>query len=272
MSLHPTTRMRFHGVAAYEILTRDGLRILCDPFLDQNPGAPTKSTDFDRVDLVVVSHAAFDHLGDTDKIAAKYGCPVVCGGEVKAWLMDRGIPADADPRHHLGHPGQGRRHRDPAARMPSLVADPAEGRQLHLRRADGVHRLCRRQSALLPLWRHRDLLRPQAAGRALPAECRLHRHRQPAGDPASEPDAGRDADRRDEPLRRRARHAMARARDGAALPLHHARRRQGRRRIHEHHAPPRRAARAIADPYLLRAGDWIEFDTAGKVVRPAKAA
>ncbi len=34
-----------------------------------------------------------DHLGDTDKIAAKYGCPVVCGGEVKAWLMDRGIPA-----------------------------------------------------------------------------------------------------------------------------------------------------------------------------------
>ena len=37
MSLHATTRMRFHGVAAYEILTRDGRRILCDPFLDQNP-------------------------------------------------------------------------------------------------------------------------------------------------------------------------------------------------------------------------------------------
>ena len=69
------------------------MRILCDPFLDQNPGALTKSSDFDQVDLVVVSHAAFDHLGDTDKIAAKYGCPVVCGGEVKAWLMDRGIPA-----------------------------------------------------------------------------------------------------------------------------------------------------------------------------------
>ena len=151
--------------------------------------------------------------------------------------MDRGIPAEPDPRHDLGHPRQGRRHRDPAARMPSLVADQAEGRQLHLRRADGLHRLCRRQSALLPLRRHRDLLRPQAAGRALQAECRLHRHRQPAGDPAPQPDAGRDADRRDEPLRGRARNAMARPRDGAALPLHHARRRQGRRRIHE--APPR---------------------------------
>lgn len=93
MSLAPTTRIRFHGVAAYEIITRAGLRILCDPFLDQNPGALTKSDGFDKVDLVVVSHAAFDHLGDTDKIAARYGCPVVCGGEVKAWLMDRGIPA-----------------------------------------------------------------------------------------------------------------------------------------------------------------------------------
>lgn len=91
--MHPTTRIRFHGVAAYEIVTRAGLRILLDPFLDDNPGAATRSDGFDRVDLVVVSHAASDHLGDTDKIAARYGCPVVCGGEVKAWLMDRGIPA-----------------------------------------------------------------------------------------------------------------------------------------------------------------------------------
>ena len=93
MTRHPTTRIRFHGVATYEIVTRDGLRILCDPFLDLNPAAACRSTDFDRVDLVIVSHAAFDHLGDTDKIALHYGCPVICGGEVKAWLMDRGIPA-----------------------------------------------------------------------------------------------------------------------------------------------------------------------------------
>lgn len=94
MTKHPTTRIRFLGVAAYEIVTRDGLRILLDPFLDDNPGSPVRSDGFERVDLVVVSHAAYDHLGDTDKIAARYGCPVVCGGEVKAWLMDRGIPAD----------------------------------------------------------------------------------------------------------------------------------------------------------------------------------
>jgi L-ascorbate metabolism protein UlaG (beta-lactamase superfamily) len=91
---HPTTRIRFLGVAAYEIITRDGVRVLLDPFLDENPGSPVRSDSFDRVDLVVVSHAAFDHLGDTDRIAARYGCPVVCGGEVKAWLTDRGIPPE----------------------------------------------------------------------------------------------------------------------------------------------------------------------------------
>ena len=91
MSAH--TKIRFHGVAAYEIINSKGQRILLDPFLDENPGATVASTSFDHVDLVIVSHAAFDHLGDTDKIAAKYGCPVVCGGEVKAWLTDRGIPA-----------------------------------------------------------------------------------------------------------------------------------------------------------------------------------
>jgi L-ascorbate metabolism protein UlaG (beta-lactamase superfamily) len=93
MSAAPTTRMRFHGVAAYEVIDSAGKRILLDPFLDDNPGAASRSTDFDRVDLVIVSHAAIDHLGDTDKIALKYGCPVVCGGEVKAWLIDRGVPA-----------------------------------------------------------------------------------------------------------------------------------------------------------------------------------
>ncbi len=92
--LHPTTRIRFHGIATYEIVTRNGTRILCDPFIDDSPVAPTRSDGFDKVDLVIVTHAAYDHLGDTDKIALNYGCPVICGGEVKAWLTDRGVPAE----------------------------------------------------------------------------------------------------------------------------------------------------------------------------------
>lgn len=86
------TRIRFHGVAAYEIVNGAGRRILLDPFLDDNPGAACRHDGFESVDLVVVSHAAYDHLGDAHRIALRYGCPVVCGGEVKAWLLDQGVP------------------------------------------------------------------------------------------------------------------------------------------------------------------------------------
>ena len=58
-----TTQIRFYGVAAYEIITSRGQHILIDPFLDENPGSPIRSRDLDRVDLVLVSHGAFDHLG-----------------------------------------------------------------------------------------------------------------------------------------------------------------------------------------------------------------
>lgn len=92
MSLNPTTRIRFLGVAAYEIVTRAGLRILMDPFLSENPGSPIRADAFDKVDLVIVSHAAYDHLGDTEAIAKRHGCPVIAGGEVRAYLAAKGVP------------------------------------------------------------------------------------------------------------------------------------------------------------------------------------
>jgi L-ascorbate metabolism protein UlaG (beta-lactamase superfamily) len=88
------TQVRFLGVAGYEIVTSSGRHILIDPFLDENPGSPVKSHELEQVDLVLVSHAAFDHLGDTEAIARRTGAPVICGGEVKAYLTAKGIPAE----------------------------------------------------------------------------------------------------------------------------------------------------------------------------------
>ncbi len=88
------TQIRFFGVAAYELINQAGQHILIDPFLDENPGSPIKSADLLRVDLILVSHAAVDHLGDTESIARRTGAPVVCGGEVKAYLMAKGIPGE----------------------------------------------------------------------------------------------------------------------------------------------------------------------------------
>jgi L-ascorbate metabolism protein UlaG (beta-lactamase superfamily) len=84
--------IRYFGVGGYEIIDELGRHILIDPFLDENPGSPIQSEDLDQVDLILVSHAAWDHLGDTEAIARRTGAPVLCGGEVKAYLTARGIP------------------------------------------------------------------------------------------------------------------------------------------------------------------------------------
>jgi L-ascorbate metabolism protein UlaG (beta-lactamase superfamily) len=88
------TRIRFFGAAAFEIVTPAGMRIMIDPFLDDNPASPVKSKDLDRVDLVLVTHGAWDHLGDAAKIAARDGCPIVCGPEVKEALTLGGLPQE----------------------------------------------------------------------------------------------------------------------------------------------------------------------------------
>jgi L-ascorbate metabolism protein UlaG (beta-lactamase superfamily) len=89
-----TPTVRFFGVAAYELVSSTGKRILIDPFLDENPGSPVKSSELEPPHLILVSHAALDHLGDTEALARRTGAPVVCGGEVKAYLTARGIPSD----------------------------------------------------------------------------------------------------------------------------------------------------------------------------------
>jgi L-ascorbate metabolism protein UlaG (beta-lactamase superfamily) len=88
-----STCFKFLGFSAFYITTSDDKRILIDPYLNQNPASPVKADGFDRVDLILVSHAAFDHLGDTAAIAIKYGCQVICGGDTKLLLMEQGVPA-----------------------------------------------------------------------------------------------------------------------------------------------------------------------------------
>ncbi len=88
-----STRLRFFGAAGYEIVGPTH-RILIDPFLSENPRAPVRHEELEPPDVILVSHAAFDHYGDTAAIVKRTGAPVVCDGAVRALLIDQGVSPD----------------------------------------------------------------------------------------------------------------------------------------------------------------------------------
>jgi L-ascorbate metabolism protein UlaG (beta-lactamase superfamily) len=88
-----TTRITFLGVAGYEIVG-PRYRILIDPFLSGNPHPPVTPEQLQRPDAILVSHAAFDHFGDTYAIASRTGAPVICGGDVRELLLALGLPSE----------------------------------------------------------------------------------------------------------------------------------------------------------------------------------
>lgn len=88
-----STRLTYLGAAGYEVVGPTH-RILVDPFLTGNPLAPCSPEELEAPDLILVSHAAFDHYGDTATIARRTGAPVVCDAAVRAMLLDEGVPGE----------------------------------------------------------------------------------------------------------------------------------------------------------------------------------
>ncbi len=77
----------------------DGSVVLLDPFLTGNPLAST-TADAVTADLMLLSHAHGDHLGDTIDIAKRLGVTVVGNFEIGNWLSAQGIS-----NVHQGNPG-----------------------------------------------------------------------------------------------------------------------------------------------------------------------
>jgi len=76
-----------HSAFALDI---DGHPILIDPFLTGNPlGAA--SPDQLPAEVILLSHAHGDHVGDTIAIAKRTGAQVLCNFEMGNWLMAQGV-------------------------------------------------------------------------------------------------------------------------------------------------------------------------------------
>jgi L-ascorbate metabolism protein UlaG (beta-lactamase superfamily) len=87
-----TTTITFHGISTYEVTGPNG-RVIFDPFLTGNPAAVHTADDLAAPDVIVVSHAAWDHMADAAPLAIRTGAPVVCGTDTAALLEQEGVPA-----------------------------------------------------------------------------------------------------------------------------------------------------------------------------------
>ena len=67
-----------------------GKRIYIDPFLNGNPKCPEDEKTPERVDIVAVTHAHGDHVGDTVALAQQHGATVVAQVELIGWLGRQG--------------------------------------------------------------------------------------------------------------------------------------------------------------------------------------
>jgi len=89
-----TVTIAYFGAAAFKITTVKGKRILIDPYITPNPLCNKNLEYFYDADLILVSHGAFDHLGDTIEIMRESKAILICGPEVAKYSMKMGIPKE----------------------------------------------------------------------------------------------------------------------------------------------------------------------------------
>lgn len=85
-------RLKYFSHSAFQITTDSGLKILIDPFLDDNPTSPVTS-DKVKADFIVLTHAHGDHVGDSFKIAKRCDSLFICVNELANYCISKGFRA-----------------------------------------------------------------------------------------------------------------------------------------------------------------------------------
>jgi L-ascorbate metabolism protein UlaG (beta-lactamase superfamily) len=81
------TTLTWLGHSTFRLDTAGGKRIYIDPFLNGNPKCPENEVTPERVDMIALTHAHGDHLGDTVELAKQHGATVVAPVELADWLQ-----------------------------------------------------------------------------------------------------------------------------------------------------------------------------------------
>ncbi len=100
------TEVLWLGQAAFRITTPGGKVIVIDPFLRKNPKTPPQFKDLHalgKVDLILVTHAHFDHFADAPDLAKMHNVPMYGTAGLGNTVDTLGIlPAKLAPRFGKG--------------------------------------------------------------------------------------------------------------------------------------------------------------------------
>lgn len=85
-------KLRYLGHSAFEMTGKNGIKVLADPFISQNPSCPLSIKDLDP-DIICITHAHIDHLGDAVELARRSNSYVITNYEISKFLKRNGINA-----------------------------------------------------------------------------------------------------------------------------------------------------------------------------------
>ncbi len=91
-------KLHFHGHSTFSIVTEDGLRLMIDPFLDENPVSDVSVDDIESLDFILCTHGHQDHFMDAIPLAKKTGAQLIASFEIVSFAATQGVE-NAHPLH-----------------------------------------------------------------------------------------------------------------------------------------------------------------------------
>lgn len=79
------------GHSTFLLSTPGGKQVLLDPWVMNNPACPDRFKNLDKLDLMLITHGHFDHIGDAVELAKKTQAQVVAIFETYLWLTSKGV-------------------------------------------------------------------------------------------------------------------------------------------------------------------------------------
>lgn len=89
--LNRGVEITYLGHSTFKIKSPKGETILIDPWVQGNPACPEALKEFDKIDIVAITHAHFDHIGDAVALAKEHNPKVVGIYETCVWVNSKGV-------------------------------------------------------------------------------------------------------------------------------------------------------------------------------------